>query len=291
MSQMIPHTGTRDAFSPGKRMTSDTGLALDTLAEAFPVIDATTAHSSRTDKFRVVPTAEVLTMLSEHGYRVTDFIQSRARTQDRRETSRHMFRLRHVDDIGRPRDHVAEIVGVNALDGSSSFRFYGGVIRFVCFNGMVTGNFFGTAHVRHIGNDVLENVFSAVNNIAKCMPDVIENVSRYDAITVDRETTDRMLKKALAIRFTEPQREKMVTMPNLGTIRRNDDERPTLWNVFNRIQENVIKGGPRYVIKDKYGHQRRSSMREVKAVADNVRINSQLWDDVLEKTASELIAA
>lgn len=284
----VTHKDQRAAFDPGRRLRSDTGIPLDGLSAHFPVINSREAHVSRSDKFSVVTTYDVLSRLEDQGFHVTDFVQSKARTIERRATSRHMFRLRHVDDLGVGEGNVAEIIGVNALDGTSSFRFYGGVLRFVCFNGTVTGDLFGTSFVRHVGENTLDLVNTSVDQIAGRMPTMLDKIEQFAQIAVTPEQTKQMVDRALRVRFDEKQREAMLTSPNLATPRRRADIKSDLWTVFNRIQENTMRGGLQYSVKDKHGMVRRSSMRAIKAASDTVNVNRKLWDDVLELTAREI---
>ena len=77
---------------------------------------------------------------------------------------------------------------------------------------------------------------------------------------------------------------------------RYEDRKPDLWTTFNRIQENIIRGGVR-------GHTttgKRTTTREVGGVSENVRLNKALWalaDGMAQiktgahSSATELVAA
>ena len=61
----------------------------------------------------------------------------------------------------------------------------------------------------------------------------------------------------------------------LLSVRRPEDEAPTLWNVFNRVQENVLSGGFQ---SHSFLYQRRGTVRQVERVDYRVKINRGLWD-------------
>ena len=68
----------------------------------------------------------------------------------------------------------------------------------------------------------------------------------------------------------------------ISRARRGQDSENDLWTVFNRIQENCIKGGQRFIAeqKDENGHvvgHRRQRVRAVKGVDQTVRLNQALW--------------
>ena len=70
-----------------------------------------------------------------------------------------------------------------------------------------------------------------------------------------------------------------LTARSMLDVRRSDDRHNDAWTVFNRIQENVIRGGA--MIKsfsdlNTEGRYRKS--RAVNSVNENIRVNRQLWD-------------
>ncbi|MBN0030737.1 DUF932 domain-containing protein, partial [Pseudomonas aeruginosa] len=65
-----------------------------------------------------------------------------------------------------------------------------------------------------------------------------------------------------------PITESQILMP-----RRGDDDRRDLWSVFNRTQENLIKGG----LSDRAANGRRQTTRPVQGIDQSVRLNRALW--------------
>ena len=65
-----------------------------------------------------------------------------------------------------------------------------------------------------------------------------------------------------------PVTESQILMP-----RRHDDDRRDLWSVFNRTQENLIKGG----LAGRSANGRRQSTRPVQGIDQNLRLNRALW--------------
>ena len=282
-----------DSRKVGRSLTNLDGIPLAELAARFPVVTATQKHSSRTDRFSAIPTIEVLEKLSDNGFIVTEFNQAVARTTEKQLTGRHMFTMRHTDDLHVRTGVVNQIVGINALDGTAAFNFFAGVLRFACFNGLIAGDALGAFKTRHVGENKLENALHAVSQVAERFPMMRDRINEFSQIQVDHATQERMAQAAFEIRTTEKQRERMITKPSmqLGFRRRADDTGNDLWTVFNVIQENVMKGGQTNLIRGQNGFPRRSSFKQITNVADRVRINRALWDNVLEATAKELTAA
>jgi hypothetical protein len=69
---------------------------------------------------------------------------------------------------------------------------------------------------------------------------------------------------------------------NLITCRHNGQEKLTAYNVFNRVQENIIKGGFR-AERISEGKQRKDRMQpRIKDFKKDLDINSGLWEHAVE---------
>ena len=69
-------------------------------------------------------------------------------------------------------------------------------------------------------------------------------------------------------------RRKCKTYLFLTNIRRHEDQKNTLWNVFNRVQENILQG--KAYAYDENGHFRK--LKKVKSIDQQVKINTTLWN-------------
>ena len=86
---------------------------------------------------------------------------------------------------------------------------------------------------------------------------------------VTMQQAKEMAKRAAIIRLgNEPK--KIENYENLLNTRRHDDNvEATVWNVFNVLQENCVKGGQ--IVG---GRQ----MREIIGIPNLVNVNTKLWD-------------
>ena len=71
--------------------------------------------------------------------------------------------------------------------------------------------------------------------------------------------------------------------------RRQDDTAPNLWNVFNVVQENAIRGGLTATGRDANNRPRRATTRAVNGIDQDVKLNRALW--TLATRMAELKAA
>jgi len=87
--------------------------------------------------------------------------------------------------------------------------------------------------------------------------------------------------RALELRFPRAV-ESGVEPAQLLTCRRAEDVGDDLWRVTNRIQENLLRGG--LMRRTLTGRLMRT--RSITAIAQDVRINSGLWDIAMEVLAA-----
>ena len=120
-----------------------------------PSIFANEAHKSRSSRYTYIPTIDILDGLKKEGFQPFFVAQSRSRIEGKSEFTKHMLRLRQINEIEI--SEANEIILINSHDGTSSYQMMAGCFRFVCQNGMVTGDIVEDIRVRHKGN-IIHNV-------------------------------------------------------------------------------------------------------------------------------------
>jgi hypothetical protein len=88
------------SHSPALR--SEYPLSDDQIRAVAPSIFAPAPHESRSERYRYIPTAIVLQELRGEGFEPFMVCQTRVRHDDRRDTTKHLIRLRHVGQVVRP---------------------------------------------------------------------------------------------------------------------------------------------------------------------------------------------
>lgn len=247
----------------------NTPLTDDQLFRVAPSIFAEDKHGSRSEKYTYIPTIHVLDGLRKEGFQPFMAVQSRSRIEGKSEYTKHMLRLRHTDLMEGK--EANEIISINSHDGTSSYQMLAGVFRFVCQNGMVVGDTIEDIRIPHRGN-IIDNVIEAAYTIVDEFEPVTEAIETMKAIQLNGEEEHVFAEAALSLKYDDLEQAPIVS-DRLLTHRRYEDKDSTLWNTFNRVQENIIKGGIRGVT----AAGNRTTTREVKSIDNNVKLNKALW--------------
>ncbi|MCW0399110.1 hypothetical protein NB688_002512 [Xanthomonas sacchari] len=254
--------------SPSLR--SDSPLSDDQIRRVAPSIFAEAPHESRSERYSYIPTAAVLTELRKEGFQPFAVTQTRVRDEGKREHTKHMIRLRHASQINGA--EANEIILLNSHDGTSSYQMLAGMFRFVCCNGLVCGNTVADVRVAHKGDvagAVIEGAFEVLSGFER----VKESRDLMRSVTLDEGEAEVFARAALALKYDDPNKPAPVTESQVLMPRRFDDRRPDLWTTFNRVQENITKGG----LSGRSANGRRQQTRPVQGIDSDVRLNRALW--------------
>lgn len=247
---------------------SNEPLTNDQIARYAPSVLATEAHESRGDRYAFIPTIQVLDGLRREGFQPFEVRQTRVRDHSKREHTKHLVRLRHAHAGGSAHE-VPEIILLNSHDGTSSYQLLSGFFRFVCSNGLIAGDVQNDIRIRHSGNvvnDVIEGATRVLDNL-----EIANNrIHLFKSIDLQPAEQQLLASSALQLRWDDnaPVSADKVLMP-----RRWDDKKSDLWTTFNRIQENLLKGG----LSGRGATGKRTTTRAVGGVNENVKLNRALW--------------
>ena len=248
-------------------LRSEHPLSDDQIRAVAPSIFAQAPHGSRSERYSYIPTATVLQELRGEGFQPFMVCQTRVRQEGRRDFTKHMIRLRHASQInGR---EANEIILLNSHDGTSSYQMLAGMFRFVCQNGLVCGDTVADVRVPHKG-DVAEQVIEGAYEVLNGFGQAQQSRETMQAISLDAGESEVFARAALTLKYDDPTKPAPITETQILMPRRTDDD---LWSVFNRTQENLIKGG----LRARAANGRRQSTRPVQGIDQNLRLNRALW--------------
>lgn len=248
-----------------------------TLLKRSPSVFAECAHESTSSRYTQIPTIQIVAALKKEGWEPVYANESRVRDESKKGYAKHLLRFRHADDIGRTlqvQEKFSEIVLVNSHDGTSSYQLHAGIHRLACSNGMIVADStLPKQCVRHSG-DIIGNVIEGVYSIVEDLPTVNEKIEAFKQIKLSVPEQHALASAGIALRWEENA---PVSPDKVVKVRRHADSDNDLWTVFNRMQENIIRGGLNGFSRDQLGRPKRTTTREVKSVSENVRLNKALW--------------
>ena len=258
------------------------------IAYHAPSVMADAAHESRGERYSFIPTIQVIDGLRAEGFEPYEIRQTKVRDAGKREHTKHMVRMRHASQIST-KDEVPEVILLNSHDGSSSYQIMSGVFRFVCSNGLIAGDTFNNLRVRHTGN-VVGDVIEGATRILEDAKQIGYRIEDYKGIQLSQDEQRAFATAALQLRWGD---DAPVTTNRLLSVHRYADMGTDLWTTFNRVQENMMKGG----LSGRSSTGRRTTTRAVGGVNENVKLNKALWtlaDSMaalkLDKVADEFVA-
>ena len=256
-------------FSPSLR--SSTPIADDQLRQVAPSIFAEAAHDSRSARYTYIPTSTILDGLRKEGFQPFAVTQTRVRDEGKRDFTKHMLRLRHASQIADT--EANEIILLNSHDGTSSCQMLAGMFRFVCANGLVCGNTVSDVRVPHKGQ-IIDNVIEGAYDVLDGFGLVRELRDDMRAIALRPAEAEIFARSALTLKYEpDPVKPAPVTESQILAPRRSADTGTDLWTTFNRVQENLVRGG--LPARNAAGHRTRT--REVQGIDQSVKINRALW--------------
>lgn len=255
-------------FGHVNQIRRDRPLTHEELMYHVPSIFGEDRHTSRSERYAYIPTITVLENLQQEGFQPFFACQTRVRDQSRREYTKHMLRLRRAGQITG--QHVPEIILLNSHDGTSSYQMLPGYFRAICTNGLVCGQSLGEVRIPHRGN-VVNRVIEGAYEVLEIFEQVEEKRDAMQSRPLSPPAQLALANAALQYRFGEDHQP--VTATQLLTPRRYEDRKDDLWTTYQRVQENLLKGGlPGRNVKG-----RRTHTRAVNGIDSDIKLNRALW--------------
>lgn len=258
-------------------------IPLNVALANVPSLATETAHVSRSADYRVISTREVLARMENEGFQIFQANEKRVRLEGNRGFQKHLVRMRHVSTDGNGAG-VPDIILTNAHNGNAAFKLMSGWFEFACLNGLIIGDIEHAHSVRHTG-DVASKVIDAAYRVISEADAIKAEVSEMRATLLPRDAIEHFATRAHALRFGDSDRVPVSPM-SFDITRRIEDDNNSLWSVYNRIQENTIRGGMRGRIVGTNGRMRRASVRAVTNIDRATSINSDLHGIAREMLAT-----
>ena len=194
-----------------------------------------------------------------------------------------MFRNPDVVINGEDGDTVyPQVLLTNSHDGKNSFTFTAGLFRMICENGLVVADTkFEDFKVKHMGYD-FETLQDTIKEIIGNLDLTVESMNKMKETELNEEQMFNLAKSFLDIRVEGTKNTyDNQAIEDVLNVQRKADEGNMLWEVFNRIQENIIDGNFEY--KTLSGKKRQA--RIIKNFKQDQDVNKKMFSKALEFVA------
>jgi len=245
-------------------------LDLMELTAACPGMVALAPSEHVSTKYRFVDSFRIFNWLYELGFYAFQVQNTNVRKAERRNVAKHAVFFTCDEWVGQ--DYSPCIIVVNAHDATSSVQFHVAVIVYACGNGLVAGtSLVEPIRIRHVGA-CYDDVRRAMHTMGSKIPEIIASIESMKS----RELTDadayNFAIKASRMRWPEKLPQKFSTS-SLLRVRRYGDRGNSVWQIYNRVQENLVTGG------------RGFGYRRLTRIDRSIGLNQKLWDEAMQLTA------
>ena len=242
-----------------------------------PSIFALEPMSGVSRNYTFLPTSRIVQAMRMAGWAAMQVDEQRVRLDSHRGFQVHVVRFQRRETVAKVGEFATEIALLNSHDRSSTYQLHAGLFRFVCTNGMlVSDSVLEQVSIRHSRNS-LEQVIEASLKMSDALSLVAEHVAAFRARQLTAVETKEFAKHATRLRWPVPRAIPLGPEVALAP-RRAEDVGTDLWNVLNRVQENVLRGGLRDI------HRRTSRGKlfrrttNLRSIDENIRINRSMWE-------------
>ena len=249
-------------------------------------------------------TIDLLPVLKDYGYLPVQAAQTTARKKNKIGHQTHLLAFAHEKDLLQPTDGRPEIVIYNSSDRSSALKCFAGYFRGICSNGLVAGDGFQSRVYHNIKN--IMSFEDQLRDMVARLPEMLGLVDKMKGTLIDGQTGLEIAEQGACLRWdsweieeSRAWREKKSidqielargsyytdkTISDLLSSKRPGErslakETASLWHVFNRVQEGLIRGKAQ--IQSVSNLRPSGTTRKctgLTSVPKSVKVNREFWD-------------
>ena len=275
-----------------QRNENQTALSFADIVSDCPAVWTNTASPETSGKYGFVNTYQAMEVLGDFGFRPVNAAQQPSRKPENKPFAMHMISFAHDDDLRNPYNETRpEIILYNSHDGKSALKLFAGAFRFICSNGIVAGDGF-QSKMRH-SRKTANGFETLLKETAESLPRMMQRIATLQETETAANVLDfsfnaaklrwEMAPDELAENAETGTYFNGTTMRDLQVARRYDDTGTNAWKVFNRVQENIMRGGPRILSRTEKAKEtgqgwKYRKAKGVQSLPETIRLNRELWD-------------
>lgn len=249
-------------------------LTLEEAIKSVPAIGSARAAEKTSGTYQFVSTRNILEQVQDFGWRITGVsAQGRSPYAQHRVTLVHEKDLAIAQDVGNEnQDGILRIEMFNSHNLTKRFMMALGYFRFACSNGLLVAT--GPAEMirtKHRFSDQrMEAIMAQIQSVSERFPRVLNTINDFKSRQLTEDEQRSFAEFAIKGRYLYRQAlpkafnniddmSKLILKP-----RRVEDEGESVWQVYNRVQENIVRGIE-------------GTTRPMRGYGDSVRVNQLLW--------------
>lgn len=257
-------------------------LSQQDIMQRAPAVFSNTKASHLSDKYEALYTADLLPIMADYGFHPTQAAQVKSK-KGLPEHKNHLVAFAKADTLALP--VRPEIVLFNSHNGSGAVRLFAGAYRMICSNGIVSGH--GVQSRMYHSKRQLAGFEEMLKSIVEGLPWFMEKLESLRAVEMTRESAYLLAESAAQLRWKKVTPEATgpcydsLTVQELLCVRREEDNLKDAFTVWNRIQENVLRGNAMIRSVTNTPEGRKDTLRKarpVNSVKEHVRINEALFN-------------
>lgn len=222
-------------------------ISLEQAIKQAPAMAATKPADRVTNRYNFVSTMDIVENMQQLGWAITSAKQSSSKVPMYKDYGTHILTFQRPDLYVKDSEGGIEarpsIVFINSHDGTRPLQAELGIFRLVCSNGLVVKTeSFGGFRERHTKLD-LEATKKLLDEKLALMTPTVEKMTKWSEIQMKNLDIKKFAESALRLRVGEDREIAEHELFSILEPKRKEDSGNTLWKVFNRVQENLTKGG------------------------------------------------
>lgn len=251
---------------------------MNELPEVFKQTEPKEGVSNR---YELINTSLIVEALVDKGFSIDSYSMAGYRVPENADKQKHLITMKY--NQLETKEGVPTIVIQNSHNRSSGLKLYSGYIRFACLNGLIAGTNMDSITIRH-SEGWVEKVNDFIASYQANVKRMEDEHQRMKSKIIRGIPLRTILNESAKLRYDIND---VMDVNELNLIRRVEDRGNTGWEVYNRIQEALIKGHftrrTHRTNDDGLKIDNWSKAKEIKDTSEIIRINRQLRDIILEE--------
>jgi len=209
--------------------------------EEKELLTQTKGYETVSERYKVIPTIEVIEQMTKYGFEVRSITPGGSRT--RRGYQKHMVRMSSTEKIFGG-EIEPQVVIHNSYDGTKSLQIHIGMFRFVCSNGLISGkNVIEPTRILHSDS----NWHEKLNEFIDTYEVKYERQKRFIEMLKDRpmglDEAYYIATKAYKLRHRDERISMDLVDPlELLVAKRKEDRGNYSWQRYNVLEESLRNG-------------------------------------------------